>query len=100
MQFIFLLLLTLTGLPKEEKVMICKSATAYAYHLKQCQGLRECRHDILTITLKEAIDGGRKSCGYCHKNKQTTSLPVKSPAGGQCGAITKKRSQCSRKALL
>jgi hypothetical protein len=47
-------------------VMICKSSTAHAYHIRNCKGLRSCTHEIETITLKEAEDMGRTPCGYCY----------------------------------
>ena len=50
----------------ENKVYICDSEGAYAYHYnKNCRGLKNCKHDILYVTKEEAIRRGKKKfCGY------------------------------------
>lgn len=76
--------------------MICKSGEAYAYHNRRCQGLKECTHLIEYVTLNEAVARKRKPCGYCYD--APASLPASPGSAGQCAALTKKGSQCSRKA--
>src|SRR5881398_2460321 len=78
---------------RQEQVFICKSDAAYAYHNKYCQGLKKCTHTITKITLAEAISLGRKPCKYCYPASSATSVD-----NGQCKAITKKGTRCSRKA--
>lgn len=51
-----------------EKVMICNSSNAYAYHKEYCQGLSRCSKEILMVTKEEAIRqyGKKKACGFCY----------------------------------
>ena len=53
---------------KQDKVHICDSRTAYAYHkLKSCRGLRNCTHTIKEITEYEAKNTyKRKKCKLCY----------------------------------
>lgn len=53
---------------KNEKVMICNSSNAYAYHKVSCQGLSRCNKEILIVTKEEAIRryGKKKPCGFCY----------------------------------
>lgn len=48
------------------KVYVCMSPNAYAYHAYQCQGLRSCKSDVVIMTVSEAIARGRRACGYCY----------------------------------
>jgi hypothetical protein len=64
--FITLLLVPLL-ITTQQKVYICKSSASYAYHAKMCQGLRKCTHEIVSVTVKEAIESRhKKPCGYCY----------------------------------
>lgn len=47
-------------------VYICNSPDAYAYHHhNDCEGLRNCSHDIESVSKEEAISSyNRSSCGY------------------------------------
>ena len=83
----------------QEKVLICKSGTAYAYHKGMCRGLKECTHTIGEVSLAEALRQSRTPCGYCY-DTAPAGLPVKrgGEASVQCKAITKSNSRCSRKA--
>ena len=53
---------------KQDKVYICDSRTAYAYHkLKSCRGLRNCTHTIKEITEYEAKNTyKRRKCKVCY----------------------------------
>lgn len=49
------------------KVYICRSGTAFAYHARLCQGLKQCTYKIDTVTVYHAVNFGRlKACGYCY----------------------------------
>ncbi|HLZ87140.1 MAG TPA: hypothetical protein VKQ52_07870 [Puia sp.] len=52
---------------KETYVYICNSSGAYAYHsTKSCRGLNRCSHEILKVTLSEAVNTyRRKPCKIC-----------------------------------
>jgi hypothetical protein len=74
------LLLALPGLPsgakllasppierRAEKVFICVSRTAYAYHgTTHCRGLQRCTHQIKSVTIAKAKDMGYKACKICY----------------------------------
>jgi hypothetical protein len=67
--FIYLLfILTAFSFKESEKVLICKSPTAYAYHNGYCQGLKKCTHEIIEVSREEAFNkyGKNKACGYCY----------------------------------
>jgi hypothetical protein len=94
MKFLVLILALYFTPAKQEKVLICKSGTAYAYHNYQCQGLKKCTHLIESVSLKEALALKRKPCEYCYDVKTSPASPS---TNGQCAATTKKGTQCSRK---
>ena len=49
----------------ETYVYICKSSNSYTYHYSpNCRGLRRCSTDLEKLTVKEAVEKGRKLCGY------------------------------------
>jgi hypothetical protein len=52
---------------KETYVYICNSSGAYAYHSsKTCRGLNRCTHEILKVTLSDAVNVyKRKPCKIC-----------------------------------
>jgi len=77
--------------PPQSRVLICKSGTAYAYHARECQGLKQCTHTIEKVSLAEAKEMRRTPCGYCY-DAGSGDVPA-----AQCRAITKKGTQCSRK---
>lgn len=64
----FALILFTSFRPQTEKVYICNSSTAVAYHDdRSCRGLNKCTHGILEVTKKEAIDKyGRRACKICY----------------------------------
>ena len=65
--FLSLLLFTLIS-ATSDKVYICTGKYAKAYHVSMsCRGVNACRSDINTITLSEAQNMGRTTCGYCCK---------------------------------
>ncbi len=49
-----------------DSVYICDSPDAYVYHYdSDCEGLRNCSHDIESVSKEEAISSyNRSSCGY------------------------------------
>ncbi|MDP4267728.1 MAG: hypothetical protein Q8880_09895 [Bacteroidota bacterium] len=48
-------------------VYICQSPYAYAYHKYiNCEGLTQCNHDIIKVTIKEAIRLKRTKCLKCY----------------------------------
>jgi hypothetical protein len=96
MKFLFVFFLSFFLQPTQDKVLVCLSKKAYAYHQKQCSGLQRCGATIDTITLAEAKKNGRTPCRTCYK-----SLPSpneKQASSGQCRATTKKGTRCSRNA--
>jgi hypothetical protein len=92
---LFLLLLFLFP-GSQDKVMICKSSGAYAYHNHRCLGLKKCTHAVEYMTVKEALALKRKPCGYCYDAITPSQSPPENTT--QCAATTKKGSRCSRKA--
>jgi hypothetical protein len=52
----------------QNRVYICVSTTAYAYHDNlNCRGLRSCTHKIDTVDISTAKTRyKRKACGYCY----------------------------------
>jgi hypothetical protein len=52
----------------QERVYICFSGTAYAYHdNRNCRGLRSCTHKIDTVAINIArTKYKRRPCGYCY----------------------------------
>jgi hypothetical protein len=57
------------GTELQNKVYICVSSTAYAYHwTESCRGLQRCTHRIIAVTLDEAKNTyQRRACGICYK---------------------------------
>lgn len=48
-----------------DPVYICVSKTASKYHLNQdCHGLKNCKHEIKSISKSEAIKLGYSLCGH------------------------------------
>jgi len=48
-------------------IYICTGKYAKSYHSSQyCKGINACRSEIKTITLKQAVDLGRKPCKMCY----------------------------------
>lgn len=84
-----------------EKVMICVSKTAYAYHSYACSGLNRCTHEIVKVTLQEAKERRYKPSHICYAGAGAGFLasPIHSKSiSGQCQAITKNGTRCSRMA--
>ena len=92
----------------DNKVLICISSTAKAYHSHRCMGLNKCTHSVGEVTIKEAKDLGRTPCGFCYKNPTPTpsqpgnslnygqaSPPASKPCSSvQCTGITQKGARC------
>ena len=55
-------------LVQEQRVYICISPTAYAYHKYECKGLARCTHEIKSVTVEKAQQSGYKPCHYCYGN--------------------------------
>lgn len=51
-----------------DKVYVCLSSTSVAYHqTKSCRGLGKCRHEIVYITKKQAVeDYAKRACKVCY----------------------------------
>ncbi|WP_074024105.1 hypothetical protein [Gabonia massiliensis] len=68
--FISLLLFPLLSAGVKESsstVYICNGPKSYAYHkTDKCKGLRRCSTEIEAVSLKEALDMGRKACKICY----------------------------------
>ncbi|MDP4268154.1 MAG: hypothetical protein Q8880_12040 [Bacteroidota bacterium] len=48
-------------------VYICQSPYAYAFYKNiNCEGLTQCSHDIIKVTIKEAIRLKRTKCLKCY----------------------------------
>jgi hypothetical protein len=56
-----------SGTEKTAAVYICNSPTAYVYHsTENCRGLQNCTHQILQVSLSDAIDKyRRRACKLC-----------------------------------
>lgn len=50
----------------EDNVLICISASAYAYHTHYCSGLKRCTHEVAEVTVDEAKSKGYKACNICY----------------------------------
>lgn len=49
----------------ETYVYICKGPNSTAYHYSpHCRGLTQCSTDLEKLTVKEAVEKGRKLCDY------------------------------------
>ena len=65
---LFIIIPLSTNCSDPQKVYICRSNASYAYHNKVCQGLRNCKHRVDTVTVSVAIkEGYKKPCGYCYR---------------------------------
>ncbi|MFH1049322.1 MAG: hypothetical protein V1779_00165 [bacterium] len=54
---------------KEKCVVICQGRYAKVYHSSaNCRGLNNCRGGVITVTLKEALNMGRRPCKVCGGN--------------------------------
>lgn len=98
---ILFLLIPCIGFGQQKSVLVCLGKSSYAYHDHYCQGLKQCKASVEEVTIEEAVKLNRKPCGYCYKQGGAPqSSSNKSPAenNGQCKAITKKGSRCSRAA--
>jgi endonuclease YncB( thermonuclease family) len=51
---------------KEEKVMICRSSSSYAYHTHYCRGLSRCKHQVETVAISKAKSMGYRACQICY----------------------------------
>jgi len=66
-----------TTCSEPQKVYICRSNASYAYHSKVCQGLRNCKHKVDTVTISVAIkEGYKKPCGYCYRKRTVEQMPA------------------------
>lgn len=67
MKTILIALLTLALLSGETKVYICDSPGSVAYHAyRKCRGLQKCSHQILEVTVKDAISKNLRPCKICY----------------------------------
>jgi hypothetical protein len=106
MRLLFTLLVFLNVSFSQDYVLICKGGSAYAYHKYECSGLKRCTHAVVKVSRQEAIQIGRTACKICYAGAVTPSKVVGSSptpsseaaTSGQCKAITKKGTRCSRNA--
>ncbi len=63
--FVFTIFTSFKG--DTDKVYICDNGNTEVYHIKKtCSALQRCKHEIITVTLKEAIDKyGKRACKTC-----------------------------------
>ncbi|MCO6148427.1 hypothetical protein [Flavobacterium sp. NRK1] len=55
----------LTSFSADPDVYLCNTKGGKKYHFtKDCQGLRNCKGEIIKVTLKEAKEKGKTICGY------------------------------------
>ena len=55
----------LTSFTADKDVYLCQSKNAKRYHFdKDCQGLKNCKSEIVKVTLSEAQKQGKTICGY------------------------------------
>ena len=48
-------------------VFVCDSNTSVAYHASDsCKGLNKCSHKIISVTLSEATNKGKRACKICY----------------------------------
>ena len=54
--------------PKQSNsiVIICHGEDAFAYHDHVCRGLRNCEASTEEVSVNEAIELGRRPCGFCY----------------------------------
>jgi len=67
MKKLFLLstLVLLTSFSADPDVYLCNTKGGKKYHFdKDCQGLSNCKGEIIKVTLKEAKEKGKTICGY------------------------------------
>lgn len=59
------ILFAVTSFTTEADVYLCNSKGGKKYHFtKDCQGLRNCKAEIIKVTLSEAKSKGKTICGY------------------------------------
>lgn len=63
---LFIAMLLLSASAPESKVLICISTGATKYHADYCRGLKQCTHEVKTVTISEARNRGYSACGYCY----------------------------------
>ncbi|WP_225975318.1 DUF5763 domain-containing protein [Panacibacter ginsenosidivorans] len=62
----------------------------------KCTGSKYCKACSNCSSCKYCVDG--RTCGVCEKGKKQSVKSTKPVATGQCKAITKKGTRCTRKA--
>ena len=56
------------GYELDDVCYICTGGFSDCYHSDDCcRGMRQCEHGERTLTIKEAIDMGRRACGWCYR---------------------------------
>ena len=52
---------------REKIVYICTGPMSQCYYSdRDCYGLQRCSKNVEVVSLKEAIEAGRRPCKYCH----------------------------------
>lgn len=59
------LFVVLSASSNSTKVYICDSENSVAYHYtKTCRGIKQCKHDVLEVTIDKAKEKGLRLCGW------------------------------------
>ena len=54
-----------TQINSNSTVIICHGKDAFAYHIRFCRGLKNCEASTEEMSKDEAIELGRRPCGFC-----------------------------------
>lgn len=85
---LFLVIPLSTTCSEPQKVYVCRSSASYAYHNKACQGLRNCKHKVDTVTVIVALkEGYKKPCGYCYKKRPQDQISLQPKEEGSVRKI-------------
>ena len=53
---------------RKETVYVCTGPMSQCYHIdRKCYGLQRCSKRVVTVSLQEAQENGRRPCHYCCK---------------------------------
>ena len=60
-------MMLLMSFSPDTSVYFCDSSTSVAYHASEnCKGLNKCTHNIIRITVNDAIGRGKRACKICY----------------------------------
>ena len=85
--------------PVDDRTIVCKTRTGAKYHKSDCSYLSKSK---IEISLKDAVAEGLTACSRCRpievEVKAEGKAKQKKVYAYRCQAITKKGTQCKRKA--